>query len=204
MPETRRHARDLAPFAAQMLSSRGWSARDLDAVAVSHGPGSYTGLRVGIMSAKTLAYVTGCTLLAIDTFTAIARQSPADAHAVEVLADAQQQRIYHRRFQRIEGVWQPSGPLTITTIADWLARLPPGDWVSGPGAALVKSRLSDANRIVTEPACEASAASLLAIALERWHLGDADDVSSVEPLYLRPSNAEENWAARGGSPGAKR
>ena len=55
-----------------LLADQGWKARDLTGVIVSRGPGSYTGLRVGIMTAKTLAYATGCALLAIDTFAAVA------------------------------------------------------------------------------------------------------------------------------------
>src|SRR5205085_7377236 len=77
LDETRRHARDLAPAVKDLLTQQGWQVRDLDAVFVSRGPGSYTGLRVGIMSAKALAYATGCALLGIDTFAAIARQAPA-------------------------------------------------------------------------------------------------------------------------------
>src|SRR5207253_4227955 len=63
LDEARRHARDLAPALAELLAQQGWKARELDAVFVSRGPGSYTGLRVGIMSAKTLSYATGCALL---------------------------------------------------------------------------------------------------------------------------------------------
>src|ERR1041385_8383863 len=92
LDEARRHARDLAPAVAELLKAEGWKARDLQAVTVSRGPGSYTGLRVGIMSAKTLAYATGCVLLAVDTFAAIAHQAPAEALCLDVIADAQQDR----------------------------------------------------------------------------------------------------------------
>ena len=59
----------------------GWQPRDVQAVIVSRGPGSYTGLRVGIISAKTFAYATGCDLLAVDTFAALALQAPASVRA---------------------------------------------------------------------------------------------------------------------------
>src|SRR5260370_41614633 len=76
LDEARRHARDLAPAIRDLLADQGWRARDLDAVVVSRGPGSYTGLRVGIMSAKTLAHAPGCTLLAGDPFAPVAQQPP--------------------------------------------------------------------------------------------------------------------------------
>ena len=70
-------------MASALLAKQAWRARELDGVIVSRGPGSYTGLRVGIISAKTLAYAVGCKLLAIDTFAAIARQAPADKSGLQ-------------------------------------------------------------------------------------------------------------------------
>src|SRR5262245_21150612 len=67
-------------------------------VIVIRGPGSYTGLRVGLMSAKAFAYATGCALLAVDGFQAIARQSPRDM--IDVIADAQRDLVYHQRYKR--------------------------------------------------------------------------------------------------------
>src|SRR5438309_1825223 len=93
LEEARRHARDLAPAVAELCAARGWKVRDLDVVIITLGPGSYTGLRVGIMSAKMLAYASGCVVLGLSTFAAIARQSPPDAIDIDVLADAQQQNI---------------------------------------------------------------------------------------------------------------
>src|SRR5205807_5119629 len=74
LSETRRHARDLAPAVAELLAAEGFTPRDLQGIIVSRGPGSYTGLRVGVMSAKALAYAVGCSLVAVDTFAAIALQ----------------------------------------------------------------------------------------------------------------------------------
>ena len=85
----RRHNRDLAPAVAALLPSDG-----LTGVMVSVGPGSYTGLRVGVMSAKALAYATGCRLVAVPTFHTIAEQTPPEATTVEVIADALQGQVY--------------------------------------------------------------------------------------------------------------
>ena len=59
LDEARRHARDLAPAVQTLLQEQGWRPKNVDAIFVSLGPGSYTGLRVGIMSAKAFAYATG-------------------------------------------------------------------------------------------------------------------------------------------------
>src|SRR5262245_60749509 len=100
LDETRRHARDLAPALKELLAEQGWRAAELDAVIVSQGPGSYTGLRVGIMSAQTIAYATGCAIAGVGTFGAIARQAPAEALRLAVVADAQQENIYTQEFSR--------------------------------------------------------------------------------------------------------
>src|SRR4051794_20872764 len=82
---TRRHARDLAPAAAELLRGQGWRPRDLAAVLVSLGPGSYTGLRVGVMSAKALAYAIGCAVEGVPTFDVIAGQADVAGRDLEVI-----------------------------------------------------------------------------------------------------------------------
>ena len=195
LDEARRHARDLAPATAALLAEQGWRAPDLDGVVVSLGPGSYTGLRVGIMSAKALAYATGCRLLGVETFAAIALQAPDAADAVDVIADAQQDKVYLQRFRRTEG-WQAITPLRISPFTDWLATLPPDVWVTGPGLAKHRERLPATVQVVPAEDWHPRASSLLGLALERWRRGERDDPFAVEPLYLRPSSAEEKWAGR--------
>ncbi len=120
LDETRRHARDLAPAVADLLREQGWKPLDLSAVIVGRGPGSYTGLRVGVMSAKTLAFATGCALLGIDTFAAIARQSPEECARVDVIADAQKDLVYLQSFLRTGTNWRPDSELAIIPFSAWL------------------------------------------------------------------------------------
>src|SRR5262249_23563378 len=98
LDETRLHARDLAPAVSAMMQEEDWKPADIQGLIVNRGPGSYTGLRVGLMSAKIFAYATGCALLAVDGFQAIARQSSGDV--IDVIADAQRDLVYHQRFTR--------------------------------------------------------------------------------------------------------
>ena len=199
LDEARRHARDLAPAVRDLLAEQGWRARDLDAVVVSRGPGSYTGLRVGIMSAKALAYATGCTLLAIDTFAAIARQAPPEALTLHVLADAQQDKIYVQPFRRAAPGAELTAliPLMITPADDWLPWLGADAWVSGPGLRKYEGRLPPRVSLVGASQREPQPESLLQLALTRYLRGERDDLWAVEPLYLRPSSAEEQWDRKG-------
>lgn len=189
LDEARRHARDLAPSVADLLARAGWRPRDLDGVVVSRGPGSYTGLRVGLMAAKTLAYAVDLTLLAVDTFAAIAVQVPDQAQRLHVVADAQQNKLYAQRFERSRA----TGELTIVPFQEWLATLQPGDWVSGPGLRNQEQRLPSFVQVAAPNLRDPQPESLLKIGLARWQRGERDDFWTLEPLYLRPSAAEEKW-----------
>lgn len=194
LEESRRHARDLAPAVRDLLAEQGWKPRDLDALIVSRGPGSYTGLRVGLISVQTLAYVTGCAVLAVDTFAAIAQQSPPEVQSLVVIADAQQERVYVQRFERgSDGEWQTVSELTVRPIADVLAA--DAARFSGPGLHLYAKRLE--GRTVDPTHWDPRVESLLTLGLARHRRGERDDLYRLEPHYVRPSSAEEQWDRRG-------
>jgi tRNA threonylcarbamoyladenosine biosynthesis protein TsaB len=199
LDETRRHARDLVPATGELLAAQRWHPRDVQLVIVSRGPGSYTGLRVGIMSAKTFAYATGSTILAVDTFAAIASQAPEEAAQLDVLADAQQEKIYLQSFARLKAViWQPASPLRIERLKDWLAARDLRKWVTGPGLEAYGQRLPEGTRLVNPAAWDPQPQSILGIGLARYRAGERDDLWALEPLYLRPSSAEEKWKQQTG------
>jgi tRNA threonylcarbamoyladenosine biosynthesis protein TsaB len=197
LDEARRHARELAPSVADLLAAAGWRPRDLDGVVVGVGPGSYTGLRVGVMSAKALAFATGCALLAVPSFDAIARQAPAEVQRLHVLADAQQQNIYVQQFARGPDGIKAAAPLVIQAVDEWLPRLDANEWAAGPGLRKHRDRLPPDVRAVAEDLWLPGPQALLEIGLERYRRGERDDVLAVEPLYLRPSSAEEQWRRLG-------
>jgi tRNA threonylcarbamoyladenosine biosynthesis protein TsaB len=192
LDEARRHARDLAPAVHELLAEAHWTAKELDAVFVSRGPGSYTGLRVGIMSAKALAYATRRALLAIDTFAAIAHQAPAEAIRIDVLADAQQERVYVQRFARSEHGLRAESALAIHPLNEWLQSMDESVWLTGPGVRVYEARLGG-RRLVAADLWDPRPQSLLHLGLDRLRNGERDDMWQVEPLYLRPSAAEQQW-----------
>ncbi len=192
----RRHNRDLAPTAAALLEAERIKPADLTGVMVSVGPGSFTGLRVGVMSAKALAYATGCRLVAVPTFHTIAEQSPAEASVVEVISDALQGLVYAQRFRRVDVEhWEPADELRIEPASGWAGRLTADVWVSGPGVDLHDRAIPEA--VPRVPAADRlpGLAAVYRAGLQRVPLNPAE-VMRLEPLYLRPSSAEEK-AARG-------
>src|SRR5215813_11089947 len=77
-----RTAQALAPALRSLLSEAGWRPDSVELVAVAVGPGSFTGLRIGVTTAKTLAYAVGCQAIGVHTLLAIAAQAPTDVNSV--------------------------------------------------------------------------------------------------------------------------
>src|SRR6185436_16680442 len=93
LPADRRHARDLVPAMKSACESVGWKLRSVELLVVSAGPGSYTGLRVGITAVKALALTNNARIIALDSLEVVACQV-GSASRIAAVADAQQQRIY--------------------------------------------------------------------------------------------------------------
>jgi tRNA threonylcarbamoyladenosine biosynthesis protein TsaB len=191
LPEARRHARDLAAVVGRLAADQGWKVRELTRIVVSRGPGSYTGLRVGIVSAKTLAYAVGCELLAADTFAVIAEQAPAEAAAVDVLADAQQENVYVQRFRRDAGAWATVTEIAVRPLAAWRGGWSPEVWLSGPGVDVYRPLLPEDARLVPDDLRRPAAATMHAMARDGRPGVAVADPWKLEPLYLRGSYAEE-------------
>jgi tRNA threonylcarbamoyladenosine biosynthesis protein TsaB len=198
LDEARRHARDLAPAVRSLLRAQGWRPTSIAATIVSRGPGSYTGLRVGIMSAKAFAYAAGSRLIAVDTFQVIAEGVPPETAFVEVIADAQQEHVYCQSFRRTasDHLWQAVNLLRSESLGHWLSRRDHGSLVTGPGLHIYGDRLPESVRTVSREHWEATVGAVLRLGYARFRMGMADDAWTLEPLYLRPSAAEEKWQAR--------
>jgi tRNA threonylcarbamoyladenosine biosynthesis protein TsaB len=193
-PAGRRHARSLVAEIGRQLEAAGARPADCDAVAVSIGPGSFTGLRVGVVAAKTFAYATGCRLAAIDTFLAIAGNSPPDVDLVWVTANAQRGDLFVAPYRRgSDRRFARTGDVSIQTIDAFCEDRSAGEVVSGPGADLIAARLAGRARVLP-PDCRRPRAALVAQLGERAvRAGDVADLWSLEPLYVRKSAAEEKW-----------
>jgi tRNA threonylcarbamoyladenosine biosynthesis protein TsaB len=194
-----RHNRDLAPAIASLLQSAGCRPGNVTGVIVSSGPGSYTGLRVGVMSAKTFAYAIGCPLIPVQTFWCVARQAPPEVDLVDVIADAQQGQVYVQRFVKDQpgDNWRSTTDLAIEPMKGWIARRESTAWASGPALVTHAKLLSGQNRLVSAEHCFPGLESLLLEALDKGCPLTGNEMLALEPLYLRSSSAEEKWAELG-------
>ena len=193
----KRHVSDMAPAIAEMLKECGWEAKNLDAIATGIGPGSYTGLRIGLMSARTLAMMTGARLLGISTFEILAQHCLEAGRAkVEIIADAQQDKIYAQCFENNNSQLISASELKIVSAADWIANRDASFAIAGPGVTKVQPLLLGSQGMVVEQSGNINKESFLALALKKLMRHDSDDPLSLQPLYLRRSSAEEQWDKR--------
>jgi tRNA threonylcarbamoyladenosine biosynthesis protein TsaB len=196
----RRHGRDLLPTLKDLLDSAGMRTGDLGAIAVGLGPGSYTGLRVGVTAAKTLAYVTGAPLVGLDSLHAIGQHAPAGVLRVSVIADAQREELYVADLVRAEpgAALVPLLPTRIEAVGRWLGSLEAGTIVMGP--ALASPRVRSMAPRTSLPAdgdvLGPSGDALIELAREGMAAGGRENPWLVEPRYLRRSAAEDLWESR--------
>lgn len=189
--QRQQHARALVPLVAEAISHLpgGWDA--VGAVAVSAGPGSYTGLRIGVSVAKGLCEARGLALVAVPSLDALAAQAlpftePGDA--VAALFNSRRGEVYVR--------WYRGGPALVPldepealALDDLHSTVPEATrlWLVGEGARAAADELADLSpRVVPDALLLPDAASVARLGYERWQAGLTEDVSAFEPAYLKP------------------
>ena len=118
-----RSAQSLAPAIHAILRQIGWQPRDVQLLAVTAGPGSFTGLRVGIATAKVFAYAAGAAVLGISTLETIAAAAPPTVDKLSVALDAQRGDVIAQNFQLHSLLYCRPGSFRLLPLADWLAGL---------------------------------------------------------------------------------
>jgi tRNA threonylcarbamoyladenosine biosynthesis protein TsaB len=194
-----RSAQSLLPAIRSCLAEAGWAPGQTDLVAVTTGPGSFTGLRVGVVAAKTFAYAAGCEVMGVETLRVIAVQSAQDAADLSAVIDAQRNQLYCGFF-RVDHEGQVDALRTtrILDFEDWLAELRPGTVVSGPGLrhGELVDRLPKTVRAADESVWVPRAATVALLAWRDYRAGRRDDLWKLAPNYYRKSAAEEKWEKR--------
>ena len=189
----RDHAKQVAVFVDELLRETGVKPDELDAVAVGMGPGSYTGLRIGVSFAKGLCYGLNIPLLAVGSLEALTDVAIKDYEAgiIQVegwdeallcpMVDARRMEVYTQIFNsRCEAQSEVSAEIiTQESFSQWRAK---GKLVIfGNGAAKCQEMLPDAIYIDVAP----SARGLTRIAHQLFEAGKTVDIAYFEPFYLK-------------------
>ena len=193
-----RSAQSLAPGLRSLLGEVGWRPQDVDLVAVTSGPGSFTGLRVGVTTAKAFAYAAGTEILGVDTLETIAARAPGDVRVLSAAIDAHRGEVVAQSFQPDrDGCLQPTGDSKLVEVDAWLGTLPAGTVLTGPVLRKLAERVP-AHLTVLDPQYWSPTAAAVARLAARLHAaGRRDDLWSLVPRYFRRSAAEEKWDEKG-------
>ncbi|QXD14362.1 tRNA (adenosine(37)-N6)-threonylcarbamoyltransferase complex dimerization subunit type 1 TsaB [Rhodocaloribacter litoris] len=193
----RAHAENLVPMIRDVLGYAGVPPERLEAVAVSKGPGSYTGLRIGVSTAKGLVVALGIRLVGVPSLEALAAQlvpvtAPGDL--ICTAFNARRDEVYVAAFRRAADGLTPAAEtaaLPVTALADWLPSPGAGRlWLAGEGAPAVAAALPPARREdlhLVDPACLVPDAGAVArLGRLRLERGQTEDPATFEPFYLKP------------------
>ncbi len=192
---SQRSAQSLAPAVKALWAEVGWQAHDVDLVALTVGPGSFTGVRIGVTTAKTLAFCCEAEILGIDTLETIAAAAPPDIDRLEVAIDAQRNEVVMRKFHRGGDGWfvPDQEPARLIDIDVWLDNLQGGTIISGPILKKLADRLPKAVTALPPKLCRPTAANVARLAARHYAAGRRDDLWKLLPVYSRKSAAEEQW-----------
>lgn len=184
--ELRSHASLTAVFADELLKERQLKLQDCSAVCVSSGPGSYTGLRVGVSTAKGLCFGAGIPLLAAGTLDILVHQAidenlvPEDCRYIIPMIDARRMEVYTAVFDR-DGK-QLSETQAMIIDSDSFSDLEGGKLFIGDGAGKCEGIISgDCHYIQSCP----KASAMRQPAIDEFRKGNFQDVAYLEPFYLK-------------------
>lgn len=177
------HAEKLHVFIEELLAENNFTYRDLNAVAVSQGPGSYTGLRIGVSSAKGFCYALNIPLIAIDTLELLARKITVDKGIIVPMIDARRMEVYSAFFSvdyiKIREIEAEIIDSNSYSRIDEIIHL------LGDGAAKFETVLTADKFVFHKDVIYPSASEMSFMSFEKYKKSDFVDVAYFEPYYLK-------------------
>lgn len=198
-PHGLQHAAGLVPLIDRMCTAQGWTPRDIDELYVSSGPGSFTGLRISITLAKTLALATGVKIVAVPTVQVLARNAPDDARNIIIVLDAKRDQIFTARFSRAPG--ETASTLTepehLDRLSAMIERSPKPVHLLGEGIPFHRQHIPSSPDVVVvdEAHWRARASVVVLLGHAMAQRGAFADPLTLTPTYIRKPEAEEKWEA---------
>jgi len=178
------HAESLHVFIDDVITSANLSKSDINAIAVSKGPGSYTGLRIGVSAAKGLSFALNIPLISVSTLLALAYQVNAENGVIIPMLDARRlevySAIYSTTYEEKRGI--EAQILNEDSFSEYLNK---GKvYFIGNGVEKTKQLISHSNAIFIEGKLPSSN-EMSALAYHKYKIGDIEDVAYFEPFYLK-------------------
>jgi tRNA threonylcarbamoyladenosine biosynthesis protein TsaB len=192
-------SRDLLPAIDRLLAARKWTAANLDGVVLTIGPGSFTGIRIGVSLVKGLAAALPVRVVAVGTLEAVAAAAASgQSGLVAALVDAGRGEVYAGVFDCRDGAVAPIGEETLALPEAWAATVHGDARLCCVGSGAV--RHADALRaafgpraVIMSDGVMSAAAGALRLGVPRLRAGEHTAVGELLPRYIRRSTAETNW-----------
>jgi tRNA threonylcarbamoyladenosine biosynthesis protein TsaB len=187
--EDKSHASSLTVYIEELMEETGMAIADIDAVAVSQGPGSYTGLRIGVSAAKGICYASGKPLIAINTLQAMALMAKKEIPEKEAflcpMIDARRMEVYSQVFdiETIEKRETKAEIIEENIYTEWTQNAPV--YFFGNGSDKCKSVLSNENNVHFIDNIYPSAKFMGILAEQAFTNNQFVDVAYFEPFYLK-------------------
>lgn len=197
------HSRTLMPLLNGMLKSSGLSLDDMDVVAVAAGPGSFTGLRIGVSAAKGLAWAQDIPCCKVSTLEGMAQNVCFMDGTIICAMDARRNQIYNAVFTAKDGVLCrqcPDRAIALTELAEMLKNDENEKIIVGDGAKLCYTYLSEAGidcRMAPSPLVMQNAVGVGIVGEKMAMRGETVSCKDLVPTYLRLSQAERERLAKG-------
>lgn len=190
------HSQTLMVMAEDLLQQCGLTAADVTHVAVAAGPGSFTGVRIGVAAAKGFAWGAQLPCCGVSTLEAMARGLGVYEGVVCAVMDARRSQVYNALFRAEKGVLTPLCPDRAIALAELKAELAAIDgpvYLVGDGSSLTYNTLTSEIPNLVMPAehrMHQRGAGVALAALEKINAGEIGDAANLQPNYLRLSQAE--------------
>ena len=182
------HSVELLPHIAAMMKKAGVDVKDLDGIIVAKGPGGFNGLRVGMGTAKGLAYSLSVPIVGISTLSAAAFQYAAPGLPVCAVLPAGRSEIAWAIYREVQGEWENTVPETISSPEDLYVYVNSPTFFAGELDETlleeIRSRLGEFLKSPSGPV-KTRVHALAQLGMEQIAKGHLDDVATLQPLYLR-------------------
>lgn len=192
------HAAQIVPRIDALCRVAGWSPGQVEQVYVSTGPGSFTGLRIGITLAKTLSFATGARLVAVPSAMVLAHNAPSEAGRVLIVLDAKREQVFTALLERSSvDQWRFVEEPHLEALASAIARAPRPVHLIGEGIPFHRKFIPDEPGVIVTPedTWTARASAVTAIGWTMAVAGQFTPADLLLPVYIRKPEAEEKWEA---------
>lgn len=177
------HAERLHVFIEDLVQEAGIHFKDIQAIAVSQGPGSYTGLRIGVSAAKGLCYALNVPLIAVDTLQVLASQVQVEDGLIIPMIDARRMEVYSAIFDvKFEKIRETQAEVITENSFETISETV---YFVGDCADKCKSVITKSNFIFLEEIKYPSATAMSILSFSKFQNKDFEDLAYFEPYYLK-------------------